>query len=603
MFRAISSSIKWKFVSLMIVVILLTVSVIGIFSYRDTSRTLQRDIEHFSEQILKQASFNLSRYYQSYEQGFLLLGSSAEVRDWMSKSSDDTSGKAFTYYKITDNYILPLMSRHNEILSISLLSDKGNEIHVENGYYFLNKDYSLSEEHWLETVRATDKLYVEVGLSEHYKSRDNKAHPIMVMSMAKQLGRINNGLIKMDIALEPVQNILREINLGENGNSMVINESNEIIVHPDDSRVGSRLPEEVGARIANKEKGWFFLEETREMVIFGNIDSTAWKTIAIIPFDDMNKSIIRVRNVTIATALIALIMSSLLVVWLTSSVTNRLTNLRRIIKRTKLGNIGMRAPVGGNDEVADLGVAYNQMLDRLDETIHALAVSKSKQQQATMTALQSQINSHFLYNTLESINSMANLVNHREIERAAINLSKMLRYTSNYENSLVQLQKEFDHTNHYLEICRLRFSDRIAHEFRVAEECRELLCLKAILQPIVENSLKHGIEKTGQAIRIVISAEMEQEHVVIKVSDNGPGYSQEALQQLRERLAIQDAGEAYRELSRVGLLNVQYRIRMFDQHKDSGLHVYNEPNGAVTELRFLRRQKRRVNPHATSSRR
>lgn len=594
MLRIIRSSLKWKFVSLMIVVILITVSVIGIFSYWDTSKTLQRDIEHFSEQILKQANFNLNQYYQSYEQGFLLMGSSAEVKQWMELSPDDTMGKAFMYYDIKDNYILPLMSRHSEILSISLLSEQGNEIHVENGYARLVKDYSLKHEPWVEEVRSTDRLFVEIGRRGNYLNTSAEESQGRIMSMVKQFGKQGDGLIKMDISLEPVQRILREIDLGKTGVSMVVDSTGRIMVHPEDAWITTMLPEDIGARIKNGGNGWFFREGSRDMVIYETMTSSKWQTIAIIPYSEMNKSILRVRDVTIATTLVALVMSVLLVVSLTSSVTGRLTKLRRIIRQTKTGQMIVRAPVGGYDEVSEVSIAYNEMLDRLDESVHALADSKLKQQQATMTAMQSQINSHFLYNTLESINSMANLVDHKEIEMTAINLSKMLRYSANYEKSLVSLQEEINHTLRYLEICKLRFNDEISYEMNIEESLYSMQCLKAIVQPVVENSLRHGIERTGKPMHIVVSAELEEEHLLIRVSDNGPGYSPEALSHLREKLSIADVSDSFHELSRIGLLNVHYRIRMFDRHSRSGIQVANHSSGAITELRMLIRMQNEV---------
>lgn len=587
MLRVIASSLKWKFVSLMIVVILLTVSVIGVFSYMDTSRTLQRDIEHFSEQILKQANFNLNQYYQSYEQGFLLLGSSAVVRDWLALSTQDTKDKAFTYYEIKDNYILPLMSRHPEILSISLLSDNGNEIHVENGYSRIVKDYSLRQEPWFEEVMAVDKLFVNVGKSRNYLPSGSQTGPLYVMSMVKRFGGTDIGLIKMDISIEPVQHILQEIDLGETGVSMVSGLAGQIIVHPDSEQITGKLPQDVFERISSSENGWFFRDDSRDMVIYETMAGTKWRTIAMIPFDEMNKSVVRVRNVTIITAIVALIMSSVIIVSLTSSITNRLTKLRSIIRKTKTGNIYIRAPEGGNDEVSEVSIAYNQMLDRLDESVRALADSQLKQKQAAMNAMQSQINSHFLYNTLESINSMANLVNHTGIETTAINLSRMLRYAANYEKTLVSLQEELNHTMRYLAICKMRFDDQITYDFSVEEECMKLYCLKAILQPIVENSLRHGIEKTGEAMHIHIHARITNEHLLIRVSDNGPGYSADAIELLQERIRESNTSESYQELTSIGLLNVHYRIRMLDRAPTSGLSLQNSEEGAVTEIRVL----------------
>lgn len=587
MLRVIASSLKWKFVSLMIAVIVFTVSIIGVFSYWDTSRTLQRDIEHFSEQMLKQANFNLNQYYQSYEQGFLLLSSSAEVKQWMGLSPRDTTAAAFAYYDIKDNYVLPLMSKHPEIRSVSLLSEHGNEFHVENGYFRLKQNYSLRLEPWVDEVRSSDRLFVTTTGSENYLPTYTAEDSRFVMVMAKKFGMGGEGLIKMDIALEPVQSILRKIDLGKTGVSMVSDADSRIRVHPDDAQIGGMLPDEIRNQLAKHDSGWFLRKDSGDMVIFETMAATRWKTIAIIPYQEMNKSIIRVRNVTIATALAALTLSVLLVISLTSSVTRRLTALRRIIRRTQSGHLHARAPVNGSDEVTDLSLAYNEMLDRLDQSVHALAESRSKQQQAAMSAMQSQINSHFLYNTLETINSMANLVNHREIEMAAINLSKMLRYAANYGKSLVPLEEEINHALRYLAICKLRYDDKISYELSIDDACRSWLCLKAIVQPVVENCLRHGIEKNGRPVHVRIRVCADGSHLRIQVSDDGTGYSPDALQALQQKLALPADSQPYHELSRIGLLNVHYRIRMFDHHSQSGVQAYNGPSGAVTEIRML----------------
>src|SRR5690606_3102909 len=126
-------------------------------------------------------------------------------------------------------------------------------------------------------------------------------------------------------------------------------------------------------------------------------------------------------------------------------------------------------------------------------------------QQAVLRSLQAQINSHFLYNALESINSMAYLARHHQIERTALALAEMLRYTSEYTQTVVGMMEEVHHAVHYVEIMQIRYPSEIDFEYEVDDESRQAVCPKAIIQPIIENSIKHGLEKTGKHLILRLS--------------------------------------------------------------------------------------------------
>ncbi|WP_219637774.1 sensor histidine kinase [Cohnella sp. CFH 77786] len=593
MMNRVRQSLKVKLMLSFTLVIIVIVASIAWFSYREISKSVKADIVKFSSQILKQANLNLERYYQEYEQGYLQLGTSREFEEWLKLDPENKFGFYQYYYGRSDgsgmqrNYILPLVFRHPEIMSITLKSDRGNEYHFTTRYSLLN-EYSLDLEPWIKEADKTDKVLMRVVTNPYYLNEKQEKQAYLVMSMVKRFGKFNDaGYLKMDVSLEPVQAILQEIELGQNSVSMIADQEGQIIVHPDETKIAQSLPADWQARMAGQSNGSFFVEGTSEMVVFETLPDMQWKSIAVVDYPTAAGSVERVKTVTIAIAIAGLILALLLVYAFMTPITKRITRLRRMMKRTQLGDFSRRLPIDGNDELTDLSRSFNRMLEHLDENVQQLAESKMRQQKAVLSALQSQINSHFLYNALESIHSMAILSDHRDIEQTTVNLSNMLRYTSNYRDTIVTLQEEINHMLDYLKICRIRYRDALTFEIRMEKQCEEMLCLKALLQPMVENAVKHGIETAGESIHISISAELRDGQVQIRIQDNGQGFKPEVLRRLRMQLGAENRAENYEEIKQVGILNVNYRLNMYYLPRLAAIAVGNsEPRGAVVTLTF-----------------
>lgn len=589
MLHAIKRSLKWKFITITTTIVVGIVVSIGFFSYYETSQTIRADVERFSQQVLRQANLNLNRYLNEYEQGFLLIGATNEYKEWLGYPPNDTYDIVRTYYAIRRLQMEPFVSRHPEILSITMLSASG----VETNYttiYGIRNDYSLKNEPWLNRINNTDKVFFDIAMAKQYLNMDGTQASFPVMTLTKLYTPFNlpNGYLKMDVSLTPLQNILQEIHLGERQIGMISDASGTILVHPDTKRILTRLDEDIVEQMGGRTEGSFFRAKTKELVIFETIPRTDWRILEVVPYADVAGSIGKVRNVTVLIAAIGLVIAIVLVVYVTTSITRRITHLRRVIKQTQLGRFDQLVEVGGTDEVADLAQAYNRMLGQLDQSVHQLTESRLVQQKAILSALQSQIQSHFLYNTLETINSMADLAGHREIEQITISLSRMLRYTSNYRTELVTIDEELRHLDDYLRIISIRYGNVVTYDFAMEAGCGESDCLKAIMQPIVENCIKHGVEVTGEPLHVNVSvALLEPGWLGVTIRDNGAGFGEDELRELQRKLREAETHKQYSELAQVGLLNVHYRLRMYYQDEHSGIQVTNDPRGgAIVRIVF-----------------
>ncbi|MGG1517551.1 histidine kinase [Paenibacillus oryzisoli] len=584
MMKNMRRSLKWKLISIIVTILIFTVALIGLLSYKQTTSYVRKDIDHLSVQILKQANMNLDRYYSGYELAYLMFSNSLEVREWMRATSPQlTSDSIRNYERMKENYLNRMFLQYPEILSVSLYNPRGFEQHFTNAAYTLPLTYSIKNEPYFVTSGNFEKIKFITGISENYLDSANQKMKIPVLTLFKQVD--NGGYLKIDISLTPSQRVMDQISITSSGAAVVMDEKGTIIHHSDAKEVMGHMDDRIVDTVKGKKEGSFFDKSGKELIIFQTIPITGWKIIAILPYEEIGKSIYYTRNVTIIVAIGALIISVILTYFAASSITRRISSLRKLMKTMQLTNdFGVRAQVSGTDEVADLGNSFNNLLGHLAQSIHDHAETRVLQHRAVISALQSQINSHFLYNTLETINSMAVIARQPHIGHVAVNLANMLRYTSDYKHVQVTVGEELQHLENYLKIMKVRYKDEVTYEVDMPPGLLTAICTKALLQPLVENCIKHGRETTGESVHIRISGWLTEEgKLTLSVRDNGAGFTEETLQRLSGEQADQQASHDH--FKQVGLSNLIYRMRMF-YHQEAILHFDNSAvdGGAVVEI-------------------
>jgi sensor histidine kinase YesM len=203
-----------------------------------------------------------------------------------------------------------------------------------------------------------------------------------------------------------------------------------------------------------------------------------------------------------------------------------------------------------------------------------------------ISALQSQINPHFLYNTLDSIRSKALLDGHREIASMTEILSKFFRYCISNDESLVKIREEINHINDYYYIQRYRFEDRVNMEIYLeSEDINDYYVPKMTLQPLVENAMIHGLEKLAAHGKIIIRVKETERKVVITISDNGKGMNQEQLEALNNRMEMQlvNAETIGKRHNGIALTNVNSRIKI-TFGEEYGIHYRSIENGGTDAI-------------------
>ncbi len=315
--------------------------------------------------------------------------------------------------------------------------------------------------------------------------------------------------------------------------------------------------EKIETTFQNGERS-FILEWDQETYdVFGQYNGlTGWKTYSVVAVQDIFPQAAQLRGTIAMIVMLAVFAGLVAVTVLSCSITAPIRELSNAMKQVEQENFDIEIQSRRKDEIGHLITSFHYMVGKIRQLICEVYQKKIEQKNAEIRALQAQINPHFLYNTLDSINWMLIERDEQDISDVVISLGEILRYAVSGQNHLVPLGSEARYIESYLFIQKNRLEDRLNYQWELAEDTLDVLVPRLIMQPIVENAVIHGIEPLKKGGVILMKAWIEKEMLLIRVTDNGRGMNQEELEALREKISGTD------EIENIGMRNIQRRMEL-----------------------------------------
>lgn len=307
-----------------------------------------------------------------------------------------------------------------------------------------------------------------------------------------------------------------------------------------------------------------------------------WDYVCIIPYDNILASLTTSFRFSFIITIIAVIISSILSSALIDSIIRHFNNLLLKMKNFADGQKeSLDIPydyTGRTDELGILHTQFDQMVNQVNELIQNGYLNEILRKEAQLKALETQMNPHFLYNTLESINWRAKSVGAKDISSMAENLGTLLRITLDQNSKEVPLRRELELVQCYMTIQKFRYEDRLEYKITVPEDLYSCYVLKLTLQPLVENSIRYGLEENTEGCFIHILAERTSDVLYVYIKNNGSAFEDQLLEKLKTN-QISPHGFG------IGLLNILQRMQL-TYGEEYGLTLYNENEQAVARLAF-----------------
>ena len=368
------------------------------------------------------------------------------------------------------------------------------------------------------------------------------------------------GFLRIDFRKSIIQDIIDKINPLDDVFSFVINSDNKIIASSrdlkdlyDNSSIDLELIKSA-AQFSNQlttfDDGKFYLQSAA-------IDKTDWYMVNVLPKSSILSTIKTQRNYLFIIVILTIIMAIILAAYLVKVINKRLFQVIDGMRQVPNGHLNNYIENDSSDEVGELIDNYNYMISKMSVLIDEQYKLGKEVKNAELKALQSQINPHFLYNTLDMINWMAQKNMNKEISIAVKNLAKFYKLSLNKGKDIVTIKDEVEHSKLYVNLQNMRYDNRITLITKLDESLMNCSIPKITFQPIIENSINHGILGRGMENgSILISGYISQNNLIIQISDDGIGIEKEVLPLILKENNLQTKGSGY------GLKNINQRIKL-----------------------------------------
>lgn len=552
-FRPLSNiNLRQKLIVIIILFVLVPVATAGLFFYFSSEKYVSERKNAENQQVLLLLQNNVDQLLKSYEHQLMMIYQQTEVINRLGAEIDYALGDDLTvvddsdYVDSINRFIRDFLLGKEDLDSIYLFSHHTDNVYfsdTKGPHIFLDKVKHHPE--WIEKLSSSKGNTIWINTYELQPNRYNAQithYFLMGMQIKNIYGRLEPlGYMMVNIKIDVLNKLMSGIQMSPNGFAMIIDADGHIIWHRNPQTLGSNKVIQIpffkqlisgdGERITQKMNGETYQITSQQS------DYNDWYYVSFVPQSDIDAELNNIKRF-LATILIgSIVIFSLLAVLTTVHITRPLRRMVVAMNRLEKHNFNIQLDANSTDEIGILQQAFNRMSKKISQLIEEVRLVSTKEKESELKALQAQINPHFVYNSLDTINWMAIEKQEQDISRMIIALSDIMRYAIRPVNELVPFSEEIKWVKNYVYIQRNRFEDRFDLVFDIDERILDYQTLRLLLQPFVENAILHGLEhvESGGLINITIKINEELHHIVVDIEDNGSGMSEEKLLFIEEK--------------------------------------------------------------------
>ena len=561
---------------IMFAIVLISIStslIIGVYYQHNVNVIFEEKIKAFSQQIVEQVGDRVDFEFAQLNRMMDILISYAittaipqdENRIKNEYLTMKQSERMITNIKHTDSSIsgIFMLGKNNMLFSATSGTDRKKLF----GEPWIKKLFSMETGKKITTVHNADYMYINIP---DYRNP--------VVSIAQKINRydekeIGIDIIQLDLKYSYFADVFKVLNREDRSTIFIIDRNDEIIYHPDFNLVGHQISETV-----------YGLNNTKGMLsVVQPLENVPWRIVGKISTEDIVRRYDYIRKASFAIIFLSIIAAVITSFYLSKRITKPLVLMVAKMKEVSIGNFEQFSVPTRNVDLQILIKGFDKMVGRINLLMEEKVQQETEIVTTELNALKSQINSHFLYNSLEVIRGIALDNKVESIAEIAYALSKLFRYSINKSNDLVTLEQEFDIIKGYVTIHQYRYVNRFKVEYDIDNKILNFRIVRFIIQPIIENSIRYGVEGSTKMGLISITAFQKDNKIIIRVRDNGIGITSEQLIKMND--ALEKNMHRYEDIvsvgTGVGLLNVNSRIKLYYGDK-YGVKLYSKLNQGTT---------------------
>ncbi len=548
----------------------IAMSFMGIVLYAQFAENTKNTAIESNKQLLDQAGWNLNTYIRSM----------MSVSDTMYYSV--IKNRDLTYEPLDREMALLYEANKDNLISIACINENGAVIAAapvatrKQGIDILEQDWFIQANEKIENLHFSTPHVQNLFDNSNYRY-----YWVVSLSRSVELtnvGRTRKGVLLVDMNFSGIEQLLSKANEKGSGYIYLMDRNGEIIYHPQQQAIYSGLVQENNQEAATYEDGDHtekFADKER-VVIVKTVGYTGWKLVSVTPVTEFNVNLHQIRFFTIMIAAISILLILFGNVIVSSRVTDPIRKLEHSIKYLEEGNLDTDIYIGGTHEIRHLGRTITSMVRQMRKLMDDMVAEQQEKRKSALDALQSQINPHFLYNTLDSVVWMVESERYQEAISMVTALANLFRISLSKGKNIIFIRDEIAHAKYYLDIQKVRYKNRFEIKIDVDPAIEDCCTIKLIVQPLLENAIYYGVEHMDGEGEITLRGYEDGNDVCIEVIDNGMGIPKENI-----ALLLTDDTRVHKKGSGIGLRNIDQRIKLYFKG-DYGLTIESELDEGTT---------------------
>ncbi len=538
---------------------------LGIILYSTYTQNSEKQTIQDNSQLMRQVELNLTNY----------LRNMMRISDSLYYSV--IKDKDFSTETVDKELTLLYEANRDNLVSIACFGNDGKLI-AATPVSTVKEDVDVSLQSWF--IKAQMKPENHHFSSSHVQNifvdSNDRYYWVLSLSRGVELtyeGRTTRGILLVDMNFNSIEQLFTKVNSDGLFYMYLINQEGDIIYHPQQNLIYSSLYEENNKAAAGYEDGTHeeIFEGEERIINIKTVGYTGWKIVSVIPRENIHRNFSQINTVWITVLAVGILILIFLNQYLSTRITQPIRRLEDSVRQMKL-DYPEKIYVGGSQEIRHLGETIRSMVEQLRQLMDDIVHQQEEKRKNELDALQSQINPHFLYNTLDSIIWMIESERYEEAISMVTSLANLFRISISQGRAIITIEEEFQHAKNYISIQKVRYKNKFSVCFSLDEEIKNLSTIKLIIQPILENAIYYGMEAMDGDGEIMVQGYAHGEEIYIDITDNGMGMPVEQVENL-----LREDGAPRKRGSGIGLKNVDQRIKLY-YGEEYGLRIKSIPD-------------------------
>ena len=561
-FKSIQSSIFCA-VSILVLSAVLVVTVV---SLRYTNSSIYENSVMYTQTIIKQLNQNIDSYISYMDNIASVIAQSGDAYKYLysEKGYGATKDENYSEYRqrLVEQFKTILKGRA-DIRNIGIVrEDKNSPSLFDNGLSVRNTYVDLNTQPWY--ADAVGK-YDRYNLTSSHVQNVIKGERPWVITLSRGIRNYTgteaeDGVVFLDLNYSAISELCAQSSMGDKGYVFILDQNGNIVYHPQQQQLYNELQTENISLVMNAKSDIVTVGKGDDEKIYAlsHSDITGWTIVGCMNMSELLRNSRQTRSIYVLVAVGLIIVALLISSLIARNITLPIQKLRDSMKSVQKGNFDIEdIEVISDNEIGSLTRSFNVMTHRIWELMEQNVKEQEQKRKIELKALQSQINPHFLYNTLDSIVWMIEGERYEDAVFMITQLASLFRISLSRGKTIISVEDEIKHAKNYMNIQKIRYKNSFAIDFSIEEEILHCCTVKLVVQPLLENAIYYGVEGMDGEGEIHVKGYRKEDDIYIEVSDNGLGMPQDMVEQL-----LTDNNRVRKHGSGVGVINVHSRIRL-----------------------------------------